>query len=164
MDAKDATDSAETVDVATDADVVTDAAMVVLVTTAVCGRSFFFAAVVVLEATDVVTDAAMTAVCGSSFFFAAAVVSAIVAAPADAVVTAVVADVAMDADANLSDGPGAKFYTSSFFLSHAYAFLIVHIYNWELSGPGIFRFRLRPSVRSGRRLYGWKTFKTDDTI
>ena len=160
MDAKDATDSAETVDVATDADVVTDAAMVVLVTTAVCGQSFFFAAVVVLE----VTDAAMTAVCGSSFFFAAAVVSAIVAATSDAVVAAVVADAAMDADANLSDGPGAKFYTSSFFLSHAYAFLIVHIYNWELSGPGIFRFRLRPSVRSGRRLYGWKAFKTDDTI
>ena len=78
--AKDATDSAETVDVVdvtADADAaITDVDAAI---TAVCGSSFFSAAVVV-SATAV--DAAMvvavatTAACGSSFFSVAVVVSA----------------------------------------------------------------------------------------
>lgn len=114
MDAKDATDSAETVDVVMDA----DAVVVVLVTTAACGQSFFCAAAAALEATDVdaVMDAdlAMTAVCGSSFFFAAAVVLVIVDAMAVADVTVVAAVAAMDADVNFSDGPGRSFILRPF--------------------------------------------------
>ncbi len=96
--AKDATDSAETVDVVdvtADADAaITDVASAI---TAVCGSSFFSAAVVV-SATAVdaamVVDVATTAVCGSSFFSAAVAVSA---TDADA---AMAVDVAMAVDAD----------------------------------------------------------------
>ena len=93
-DAKDATDSAETVDVVdvtADADAATtDVASAI---TAACGSSFFsVAAAVSATAVDAATtDVATTAACGSSFFSAAAAALEMVAV--------MVAATAVDVDA-----------------------------------------------------------------
>ena len=134
-DAKDATDSAETVDmvdVTADADAATtDVASAI---TAACGSSFFsVAAAVSATAVDAATtDVATTAACGSSFFSAAVVVSATDAA------------MAVDADARQHNISCIGLKRRS----HFSVSFFIYIYNAD----------------PGRSHYGRKTFKTNDTI
>ena len=134
-DAKDATDSAETVDVVdvtADADAATtDVASAI---TAACGSSFFsVAAAVSATAVDAATtDVATTAACGSSFFSAAVVVSATDAA------------MAVDADARQHNISCIGLKRRS----HFSVSFFIYIYNAD----------------PGRSHYGRKTFKTNDTI